>query len=132
MAARASQRLPALQRRQDRVQDSVDVAVDFIIVEPSHLVASIAQGLFSLLIETALVVGRMSRAVDLDDKLLLAANEVGEIGTNRLLPDELEPAESTVSKAPPKLALSVGLVPAQPARGALRAAVVRASPCPSP
>jgi hypothetical protein len=61
------------------------------------------------------ILGRMSRAVDLDDKFFFAANEVCEIWTNRLLPDELEPAESAVSKSLPKLAFSLGLVSTQPA-----------------
>jgi hypothetical protein len=60
----------------------------------------------------------MRRAVDLDNKFLLAANEVGEIRTNRLLPNELEPAEKVVSKAPPKLAFGLGLVSPQPASSA--------------
>ncbi len=44
------QRLPRLQRRQDRIQDTFDLAVDIVIAEPRHLVATIAQELFSLLI----------------------------------------------------------------------------------
>jgi len=60
----------------------------------------------------------MGRAVDLDDKLFLAANQVGEIGADRLLPDELETAESAVPKSPPELAFGLGLVPAQHARPA--------------
>jgi hypothetical protein len=110
--------LPPLERGQDRVQDPLDVAEEFVIVEAGHTVASIAQGLFSRPIATALVIGRMSRAVDLDDQLFLAANEVGEIGTDRLLPDELEASERAVSKSPPKLAFGLGLVPAQRARSA--------------
>jgi hypothetical protein len=75
----------------------------------------------------------MSRAVDLDDQLFLAANEVGEIGTDRLLPDELEASERAVSKSPPKLAFGLGLVPAQRARSARFMQVESAqSPCPSP
>jgi hypothetical protein len=87
-------------------------------MEASHSVALILQGLFSLLIAAALVIGRMSRAVDLDDKLFLAANEIGEIGTERLLPDELEPAEKAVSKSTPELAFSFSLTLSQPARSA--------------
>ena len=87
-------------------------------MKASHPVASIAQELFSCAIPTALVVGRMSRSVDLDDKFLLAPNEVGEIRTNRLLPNELKTAEKAVSKAPPKLAFGLGLVLAEFARPA--------------
>jgi hypothetical protein len=110
------QRRPPLQRRQDRVQDAVNVAVDFVVVEPSHATAPIAQKLFPLRIATALIVGRMSRAVDLDDKFFLAASEVGKIGTDRLLANEFEPPEKAVSKSPPKLAFGPSLVLAQPAR----------------
>ncbi len=60
----------------------------------------------------------MSRSVDLNDKFFLTANEVGEIGADRLLPNELEPTEKAVSKSAPKLAFSLGLVLAQPTRPA--------------
>jgi hypothetical protein len=110
--------MPPLQRRQDRIQDPLDVAVDLIIVEASHPVALIMQELVSLLIAAALIVRRMCRAVDLDREFFLPANEVSEKGTDRLLPNELEPAEKTVSKSPPKLAFSLSLVLAEPARSA--------------
>ena len=111
-------RPPALQCRQDRVDDPLNVPVDFVIAEPSHLIAPIVQELLSRPVATALILGRMSRAIDLDNKFLLAANEVGEIRTNRLLPNELKSAEKAVSKAPPKLALGLGLVLAEFARPA--------------
>jgi hypothetical protein len=59
-------------------------------VETGDPIALAVQKLFALRVAPALIVGRMSRAVDLDDELLLAANEVGEIGTDRLLPNEFE------------------------------------------
>ena|GEM_PF-6396831 len=127
------QRLPPLERREDRVQDSHEVAVDFVIMKASRPVASIAQDLFSCAIATALVVGRMCRAVDLDNKFLVAADEVGEIRANRLLPNELEPAEKAVSKAPPKLAFGLGLVSPQRASSArFMQAESAQSLCPSP
>jgi hypothetical protein len=107
-----------LQNPKDRVQDPLDVPVDFVVAEASQPVALIAQELFTRAIAMTFILGRMSGAVDLDDKFFFAANEVGEIGTNRLLPDELEPAESAVSKSLPKLAFSLGLVSAQPASSA--------------
>jgi hypothetical protein len=131
LAASWLQRPPALQRPQDRVDDPVDVPVDFVVAEASHPVALIVQELFTCAIAMTFIVGRMSRTVDLDDKFLFAANEVCEIWTNRLLPDELEPAESAVSKSLPKLAFRSGLCAAREL-GALRAGVVRASPRPSP
>jgi hypothetical protein len=79
----------------------------------SHLVATIAQELFSRTVATALIVGRMRRTVDFHDKFFLSADKVGEIGPDGLLPNELEPAEKAVSKSPPKLAFSLGLVLAQ-------------------
>jgi hypothetical protein len=82
-------------------------------MKASHPVAAIAQELFSGAIATALIVGRMCRAVDFHDKLFLSANEVSEIGPDGLLPNELEPAEKAVSKSPPKLAFSLRLVLAQ-------------------
>jgi hypothetical protein len=60
----------------------------------------------------------MCRAVDLDDKLFFAANEVAKIWTDRLLADELESAESAISKSPPKLAFTLGLAVAQAPRAA--------------
>jgi hypothetical protein len=118
LAANGLQRLPPVQRRQDSVQDTFDVAVDFVVVKAGHTVAAIEQDLFSRTIATALLVGRMSRAIDLDDKLLLSANEVGEIGPDGLLPNEFEPGESAVPKSPPELAFSLGLVLAQLASSA--------------
>jgi hypothetical protein len=76
------------------------------------------QELLSRAIATAFLIGRMSGAVDLDDKFFLAANEVDETGTNRLLPNELESAEQAASKSSPKLAFSVSLALAQTARSA--------------
>jgi hypothetical protein len=118
LAASRLQRLPALQRRLDRVQDAIDIAVNCVIVEASDPVTSVAQELLSRIIAMALIVGRMSRAVDLDDKLFVATNEIGEIGSDGLLPNELEPPEKTVSKSPPKFALGLGLVLAQSTRTA--------------
>jgi hypothetical protein len=80
--------------------------VDLIVVETGDPIALAVQKLFALRVAPALIVGRMSRAVDLDDELLLAANEVGEIGTDRLLPNEFESAEKAVSKSPPEQTLS--------------------------
>ena len=60
----------------------------------------------------------MRRAVDLHDEFFLSANKVGEIGPDGLLPNELEPAEKAVSKLPPMLAFSLGLVLAQLTRPA--------------
>ena len=61
----------------------------------------------------ALFVGRMGRAIDLHNKFFFAANEVSEIGTNRLLPNEFEPAEKTVPKPPPNLTFGFGPALAQ-------------------
>jgi hypothetical protein len=44
-------------------------------------------------------------AVDLDDDLALAAEEVGEVGPDRRLPHELEAAELAVAKLRPQLRL---------------------------
>ncbi len=73
----------------------------------------------------------MSLAVDLDDKFFLAANEVGEIGTDRLLPNELEPAENTISKSPSEQPFSLSLVLSQVSRPAhfLEAQSAHEIPC---
>ena len=107
---------PPLQCREDRFHDPVDVAVDLVVVESNDPVALTVQKLFALRVAPALVVGRMSRAIDFDDKFLLAANEVGELGTDRLLPNELKSAEKAASKSPPEQTFSLGLVWAQIAR----------------
>ena len=118
LAANGLQRLPPLQRRQDRVQNSFNIAVDIVIMKANDSVASIAQEPFSRTIPTTFVVGRMCRAVDLNHEFFPSANEVREIGPDGLLPNELEPAEKTVSKSPPKLTLGLGLVLAQLASSA--------------
>jgi len=112
LATSRLQRPPALQRPKDRVKDPVDVPVDFVVAEASHPVALTVQELFTRAIAMTFILGRMSGTVELDDKFFFAANEVCEIWTDRLLPDKLEPAESTVSKSLPKLAFSLGLVSA--------------------
>jgi len=38
-----------------------------------------------------LFLGRMCFAIDFDDELALAADEIGEIDSDRLLPNEFEP-----------------------------------------
>jgi hypothetical protein len=76
-----------------------------------------AQKLFPLRIASALVVGRMGGPIDLNDQLLLATDEVGEIGSDRFLPNEPEPAEKATSK-PTEPALGLALLPAQVARPA--------------
>jgi hypothetical protein len=110
-------RLP-LQRSEDSFQDAVEVAIDLVVVESSDPIALIPQKRFALRVATALVVGGVSRAIDLDDKFLLAADEVTEIGTDRLLPNEFESAENTASKSPPEQTFSLGLVLAQVSRTA--------------
>jgi hypothetical protein len=101
LAALVLQRRPPLQRRQNRFQDAVDVPVDFGVDDPSDPVAPFAQELFPLRVAAALAVGRMSRAVDLDDELLLATGEVDEVGSNRFLPNEFESTEKASSQPPP-------------------------------
>ena len=44
----------------------------------------------------------MRPTVDLDDKALLAADEVGEVGANWHLPDELVAAQLAIAQATPE------------------------------
>ena len=43
--------------------------------------------------------GRMCFAIDFDDELALAADEIGEIESDRLLPNEFEPVEVSIAQA---------------------------------
>jgi hypothetical protein len=109
LAVYGPQRLPPLQRSKDRLKGPLNVPIDLLIAEASQSVAAIMKELLSCSIPMTFIVGRMGSAVDLDDKLFLAANEVSEIGADRFLPDELESAEEAVSNPTPKLAFSLGL-----------------------
>ena len=43
--------------------------------------------------------GRMCFAIDFDDELALAVDEIGEIDSDRLLPNEFEPVEVSIAQA---------------------------------
>ncbi len=53
------------------------------------------------------------RSRGVDEQSFLAANKVGEMGSDRLLTRELEAAKSPAAKASPQKALCLGVVLAQ-------------------
>ena len=64
-----------------------------------------------------LIFGMLS-AIQLDNQIGLATGKIRDVGTNRLLPDELEVQKSTISQPGPEFALSVGRIGPQSLGGA--------------
>jgi len=60
----------------------------------------------------------MGRAVDLNDQFFVPTNEVGKVGSDRLLADEFYPVEAAPAQRSPHHGLGVRLAPAQDPRSA--------------
>jgi hypothetical protein len=79
-------REPPIERREDRVADGAAMLEDVMAPEAQDRIAMCAHEIVA-----ATVIGAvgMLRAVKLDDELVLSAAEVGEVGTDRMLANEL-------------------------------------------
>ena len=98
-----------LDRRRDRLQYAVEIAIDVVVADARDSIALRTQEGGAPLIAADFVVRRMRRTVHLDDEFGLATDEIHEIGSDRLLAHELEPVEAPPAQAAPKQALGFRL-----------------------
>jgi hypothetical protein len=91
-------------------QHAVAIAQHVVVPEAHHPVALARQERVACGI---LGTVRVLPAINLDDKAFVAADEINNEGTDRLLADELEAAQPPIAHREPQLALSVGLPAAQ-------------------
>ena len=98
------------QRFQDDRQHGVAIAQHVVVPEAHRPVGLARQERVACGI---LGTVRVLSAINLDDKALVAADEINNEGTNRLLADEFEPAQPPIADRELQLALSVGLPAAQ-------------------
>jgi len=82
----------------EHLQDAFDVLEYLVVPDPDDLVAEPDQQCVPLAICRALC---MLAAVDFDDQMPFAADEVRAVGTYRLLADEFEAAELAVARLSP-------------------------------
>jgi hypothetical protein len=78
------------------------------IREPNQPIAPPLEQHRSSSIPSELFVARMRRSIDLDDQHLVATNEVGNVGPDRVLPREFPAAELAVPEMAPHKALGAG------------------------
>src|SRR5262249_61649766 len=83
------------------------IAQDVISPETQHAIAFRRQVSIAHLIAFAFGV---LPAVDLDDDLVIAANEVHHIGPNRLLTNEFETGQSAVAHGKPKFGFRISRI----------------------
>jgi hypothetical protein len=81
------------------LQNAVDIAEHIAVPNPDRPISKLAQHGIALAIGGAV---RMLAAIDLDNEMQIATDEVCDVGSDRLLPYELETAELPVAQMPPK------------------------------
>ena len=105
--------MPRLQHGEDGIEHRIQILHDVAIPEPEDAVAACYQkGVAHLVV---LAFGVLA-SVELHDQLALAADEVREIWTDRLLAHELVSGELAIVQAIPEPSFSVGLRAAKMAR----------------
>lgn len=82
----------------EHLQDAFDILEYLVVPDPDDLVAEPGQKCVPLAICHVI---RVLTAIDLDDQMPLAADEVGIEGTYRLLAHEFEAAELAVAQLSP-------------------------------
>src|SRR5437879_5491812 len=95
----------------DAPQHAIDI-VDDVIVPESYDTPPVALEPSGATI-VALDLGRMLSAVDFDDEGMVPADEVGDKRTDRHLPAEFEPEQTTIPQSEPDASLSIGLIETQ-------------------
>jgi hypothetical protein len=76
--------------------------VDIIVLDSDNSVSEAFQKRCTALITRDLGIRGMRSAIDLNDELSLATNEVGNILADRYLPDEFEPTQLTIAQLSPE------------------------------
>src|SRR5215208_4544043 len=100
---------PVLELRQDRFEDSWQIAVHVDIQDPQHVKAAPLQHARAVCICGELTFSRVGCAVDLDDELRVEADEIDDILIDRPLPAEFPSGESAIAQRLPELRLGAGL-----------------------
>ena len=89
--------LSRTQRPQDRLLDCLDILEQLCIGEADDAVAVRLKISGPLAVMCQFLLGRM--CFDFDDELALAADEIGKIDSDQLLPNEFEPVEVSIAQA---------------------------------
>ena len=95
----------------DSLQDFLGLSEHLVIPEPDDPIASLLEPLATLPVLCGLL--QVLRAVQLHDQLSLQADEVYDVGAQRMLPAELAVEQLTPSQACPQGPLGIGHVLAQ-------------------
>ena len=89
----------------DDLQDTVEVSQNISVPEPAHAIAVLSEDRRSpCILEYSF---RMLATIQLNDKICVAAGEVGNERSDRMLPNELEPLQLPIAEARPEFALRV-------------------------
>ena len=97
-----------VQRGKDCFEDCVPLAGHFVIPEAEECVAGCVEPMGSCFVRRTFGV---VEAVDFDDKMPVAKNEIDDIDSQWYLPRELEAVEAAVAKVTPEKTLFCRLYP---------------------
>lgn len=86
---------------------------NFGIGEADDPVACLRQKGGAFVVVRNFAISDMCRSIEFNDKLFFAATEIGEIGTERRLPNEFEALQFAPAKPAPQLPFRSGLLAAQ-------------------
>ncbi len=97
--------VPSTQSQRNGFKNAVDIGQHIVVPKSQDAIAVIDEPAIT---DTVMLAVHMLTAVDLDDKSSLATNEVCNIRSDRLLPNEFEPIDRARSQPIPKLAFGIG------------------------
>ena len=100
------------------LKHAIHVPINLFIDESNESITLSLEKLGASGVVAKLFVGGMRRAVDFDDEFFVPTDEISKIRPDRLLPDELEAAETAPAQRPPDLGFGGRLVFPQGARTA--------------
>jgi hypothetical protein len=83
----------------DGLQHAIDVTGDVVIPKPQHAIVVIGKALVAYAVA---LISCVLAAIDLDDETSLAANEIDDVGSNRLLADEFVSSKRAGADAIPQ------------------------------
>ena len=93
----------------DRLYDPCEILVDVHVAHADDEVTARSQKYLAFPVMGFFLFRRMRCVVDFDNQSLGAANETGEAGSDRFLPDEFEPGQPPAPQRRPKPTLRIGL-----------------------
>src|SRR5712692_4111178 len=100
-----TQSLSALQLRKYHRQHAILVAQYVGIPESQHMIS--LRGECRIAHAITWIIGVLP-SIDFNDESLFSTHEIDHVGRDRFLPDELEPAEPSVTQCKPQLRFSIG------------------------